>query len=264
MADAIVPPLRSYRRPKRPEERVSLLGETMDFVRPEEVLHFVDQRITEGRGAIIASHNLRSLSLSRGNPELRGFFGSADLIQVDSIPLLLWARLTRRNGYRLHRSTYLDWREAFWGMAVARKWRVLYLGEGLGVAHRAVRNLSRKHPGLAVAAQDGLYGVRPGSARFGKMLEAVQAFCPHVVLVGMDTPRQEAWIIRNRSALPDCVIFTVGAAFDFEAGVQIAAPRWVARIGAEWLYRVVVNPRRFFSRYCIEPVVHMMPAARRD
>jgi N-acetylglucosaminyldiphosphoundecaprenol N-acetyl-beta-D-mannosaminyltransferase len=259
MADAIVPPLRSYRRPKRPEERVRLLGETMDFVRPEEVLHFVDQRITERRGAVIASHNLQSVSLSRGNGELRKFFASADIIQVDSIALLLWARLTRRNGYRMHRSTYLDWRDAFWGMAVARKWRVLYLGEGLGVAQSAVRSLTRKYPGLKVAARDGLYGVRPGSAPFGRMIEAVHAFRPHVVLVGMDTPRQEAWILRHRAALPECVIFTVGAAFDFEAGVQAAAPRWVARIGVEWLYRVIVNPRRFVTRYCVEPVVHLFP-----
>ena len=49
------------------------------------------------------------------------------------------------------------------------------------------------------------------------------------------------------------MVLPVGAAFDYEAGVQTAAPRWMGRLGVEWLFRLVSAPRRLFTRYCVEP-----------
>jgi N-acetylglucosaminyldiphosphoundecaprenol N-acetyl-beta-D-mannosaminyltransferase len=66
-------------------------------------------------------------------------------------------------------------------------------------------------------------------------------------------PRQEIWITQNFEALPDCAIFSVGAAFDYEAGVQKSAPRWMGKAGVEWLYRLAADPKRLFRRYCVEP-----------
>lgn len=57
----------------------------------------------------------------------------------------------------------------------------------------------------------------------------------------------------NLDALPNCAIFSVGAAFDYEAGEQEAAPRWMGRMGIEWLFRLVHDPKRLARRYLIEP-----------
>ena len=72
-------------------------------------------------------------------------------------------------------------------------------------------------------------------------------------MVGMGMPRQEVWVLENLEALPLCAVFTVGGAFDYEAGAQVPAPRWVARLGLEWLFRLASNPGRMFKRYCVEP-----------
>jgi N-acetylglucosaminyldiphosphoundecaprenol N-acetyl-beta-D-mannosaminyltransferase len=69
----------------------------------------------------------------------------------------------------------------------------------------------------------------------------------------MGMPRQELWTLAVFDDLPDCVIFSVGAAFDYEAGTQRPAPRWMGRAGVEWAYRLVQDPRRLFRRYCVEP-----------
>lgn len=57
----------------------------------------------------------------------------------------------------------------------------------------------------------------------------------------------------NLDALPNCAIFSVGAAFDYEADEQAAAPRWMGRMGIEWLFRLVHDPKRLARRYLIEP-----------
>ena len=73
-------------------------------------------------------------------------------------------------------------------------------------------------------------------------------------------PRQELWIVQNLAALPDAVILPVGAAFDYEAGAQKAAPRWMGPLGLEWLFRLAADPRRLFVRYCVEPWFLIGPA----
>ena len=242
-----------FRLKRRPEERVTLLGQTMDMVKAEEVLHFIANHVAQGKRAIVANHNAHSLYLLRGNAELQAFYERADLVEADSRPLLMWARLTGRSSRAFHRCTYLDWREDFWEIAEAHGWRVFYLGGAPCVAEKAAANIRRTRPGARIAVRDGFFDMTPGSAEARSVLDDIAAFAPHVLMVGMGMPRQEIWIHRNYDALPPCVVLPVGAAFDYEAGVQRAAPRWMGRMGVEWLFRLAADPRRLFHRYCVEP-----------
>ena len=255
---ALLPDRRSMgRRPirtaRRARERVRLLGQPMDLVRPEEVLHHVDAWVTEGRKALVANHNLNSLNLIRRNPAMAAFYDRADLVEVDSTPLIAFARMLGVHGRAFHRCTYLDWRDHFWSLADRKGWCVLYLGGAPGVAETARQRLTTLYPGTTIAVRDGYFDAAPGSAGTASVLAEIAAFKPHILFVGMGMPRQEVWIGQNLDALPDSVIFSVGAAFDYEAGVQSAAPRWMGPLGIEWLYRLVKDPQRLARRYLIEP-----------
>ncbi|HRD27371.1 MAG TPA: WecB/TagA/CpsF family glycosyltransferase [Caulobacter sp.] len=251
--DSAAPQRYPFRLKRRPEERVTLLGQAMDLVKAEEVLFFVANHVAQKKRAIVANHNAHSLYLLRDDAELRAFYGRADLVEVDSRPLLMWARLTGRSSRAFHRCTYLDWRDEFWALAAARGWRVYYLGAAPGVAEKAAELLRLGRPGVRIGVHDGYFDMSPGSPEAGAVLDDIRAFSPDVLMVGMGMPRQEVWIHRNYDSLPPCVVLPVGAAFDYEAGVQRAAPRWLGQIGLEWLFRLVVDPRRLFRRYCVEP-----------
>lgn len=244
---------RPFRKARRARERVRLLGQTVDLVRPEEVLHHVETWIADGRKAVVANHNLNSLALLQKHPELQGFFDSADLVQVDSTPLIHFAKLLGLHGRAFHRCTYLDWREHFWSLANRNGWRVMYVGGAPQVVDTARVRLSQLHPGAKIQVRDGYFDATPGSVENAAVVEQVRAFSPDVLFVGMGMPRQELWILNNLDALPNSVIFSVGAAFDYEAGAQAEAPRWMGRIGIEWLFRLVHDPRRLARRYLIEP-----------
>ena len=251
---------RSFRRTRRRKERVALLGGQVDLVRPEEVLHHVTQAVRDQARFVVANHNLHSLYLLAREPELRRFYAQADLIEADSAPLIGFARLLRLQGRPFHRCTYLDWKAHFWSLADRHNWRVFYLGGAPGVAEAAARNLSEDYPGVQLRTRDGYFDAAPGSAPNASILASIKAFEPHILFVGMGMPRQEIWIAQNLAALPPCVVFSVGAAFDYEAGAQRAAPRWMGRIGLEWAFRLLVDPRRLFSRYCVEPWFLVRPA----
>lgn len=70
-----------------------------------------------------------------------------------------------------------------------------------------------------------------------------------IVFVGLSTPKQERWMSSHRDKLPGVVMFGVGAAFDFHAGNLRQAPRWMQNSGLEWLFRLLMEPKRLWKRY---------------
>jgi len=129
------------------------------------------------------------------------------------------------------------------------------------VADTARNRILADFPDVKLATHHGYFDATAGSAENAAVVEAVNAFAPQILLVGMGMPRQEVWVLENHPALTTpCASFTVGGAFDYEAGAQKAAPRWMGRLGVEWLFRLVVDPRRLFVRYCVEPWSLVGPA----
>lgn len=244
-------------------QRIRLLGEAVDLTTPPEVMGFVARKVAAGRKALIANHNLHSLHLIAREPEMRAVYARADLIELDSTPLVLWGRLTRKPVSRAHRCTYLDWRGDFWRLASRYGWRVFYLGGEPGVPERAAQTLRALYPGAVIGGRDGYFDAALGSADNDAVLDAINAFKPDILFVGMGMPRQEQWIARHYERLERGVVFSVGAAFDYEAGAQKAAPRWMGRMGIEWAFRLVSQPRRLAHRYLVEPWF-LLPAAVRD
>lgn len=120
-----------------------------------------------------------------------------------------------------------------------------------------------------------LYGGRPaavsGAARFiadlghtvvgefdgygsvsDSVVEAIQSTSPDLVLVALGNPRQEAWIVEQRSKLPAAVFIGVGALFDFMSGAMPRAPLIMRQMRMEWLYRLYREPKRLVKRYTID------------
>jgi N-acetylglucosaminyldiphosphoundecaprenol N-acetyl-beta-D-mannosaminyltransferase len=72
-----------------------------------------------------------------------------------------------------------------------------------------------------------------------------------IVFVGLSTPKQELWMSENAEALKGRVLVGVGAAFDFHARVLKQAPTWMQNCGLEWLFRLLMEPRRLWKRYLL-------------
>jgi N-acetylglucosaminyldiphosphoundecaprenol N-acetyl-beta-D-mannosaminyltransferase len=69
-----------------------------------------------------------------------------------------------------------------------------------------------------------------------------------ILFIGLNTPKQDLWMSAHRDRV-QAVMIGVGAAFDFIAGSKRQAPRWMMRMGLEWLFRLATEPRRLWKRY---------------
>lgn len=79
-------------------------------------------------------------------------------------------------------------------------------------------------------------------------IEKINKSGAHVVLVGRGCPRQEIWVCDHLGKV-NAAMMAVGAAFDFHAGTVKQAPRWMQNNGLEWLFRLIMEPRRLWKRY---------------
>lgn len=233
--------------------RVKLLGGPVDIASRDEVLAFIADTVAASRKAIIGNQNLHSLKLSQADASLRAFFDMADLIEIDSMPLLHWGRLLGLPLTTVHRSTYLDWRGDFWTAGAQRGWRVFLLGATETVNDGAVARLQAEWPGATISGHHGFFDHRRDGSDNAAVVAQINAFRPDVLLVGMGMPLQETWIGENYADIDSGVVLSIGAAFDYEAGEQKAAPRIYGILCLEWLFRLVHDPRRLFRRYLIEP-----------
>jgi N-acetylglucosaminyldiphosphoundecaprenol N-acetyl-beta-D-mannosaminyltransferase len=137
--------------------------------------------------------------------------------------------------------------------AAENGWRVFYLGSSPGVAEEGAKRLRQTYPELQIQTMHGYFDTNLQSQENDRVLNAIEVYKPHILMVGMGMPRQEYWIQQNLKRLCANVILPAGAAIDYVAGAVPTPPRWAGRFGLEWAFRLTAEPQRLWRRYLVEP-----------
>lgn len=230
-----------------------LLGVRVYALSMEALTAAVRESVRSARQRIIANHNLHSVYLHQRDEKFRAFFARAHLVHVDGMSLILAARLLGLPLRREHRVTYVDWIDPLLATAAAEGWRVLFLGSEAHAGSCGSAALRRRHPGLVLETLPGFFNATRDGEENRAVLRRIHAFGTQLLMVGMGMPRQEHWILDNLCDLPGCVILTAGATVDYAAGTIPTPPRWSGRLGVEWAFRLIAEPRRLWKRYLLEP-----------
>ncbi|NJN30505.1 MAG: WecB/TagA/CpsF family glycosyltransferase [Synechococcales cyanobacterium RM1_1_8] len=138
--------------------------------------------------------------------------------------------------------------------------KIFLLGAAEGVGEKARSRINQKlQRNIVVGSYSPPYGFEADPAEGDRILERIQASGATVLAVGLGAPKQEKWIDRNRDRLPNVKVFmAIGATIDFEAGQVARSPRWMSRLGLEWLYRILMEPRRLWKRYVSDALPFMV------
>ena len=132
--------------------------------------------------------------------------------------------------------------------AAALQLPVFLFGSRMPVLEALSRSLRSRFPGLRIA------GVQPSRFRQlsdverQQVVEDIRSSGAALTLVGLGCPRQEVWVYEYRDLL-EMPLIAVGAAFDFHAGLLRQAPPVLQEAGPEWLFRLLMEPRRLWRRY---------------
>lgn len=132
--------------------------------------------------------------------------------------------------------------------------RIFLLGAKEGIAAKAMERINGKvGRRIVVGAHSPSFGFEKHEQECDDIIGIVNKSGANVLLVGVGAPKQEKWIMKYRDRMPGVKLFmALGATIDFEAGTLKRAPVLWQKIGMEWLYRVLKEPRRLFRRYFVD------------
>ena len=204
----------------------------------------------QGEARYVCVANVHMVMEAWDDVEFRSIVNGSDLVTPDGMPLV-W--VLRRKGFplkdRVYGPTLTRW---VVGEAASRGIPVGFLGGSPEVLAALVRNLRDEFRELSVVFQHSP-PFRPLSAAEDRELVArINASGAKILFVGLGCPKQEHWMAAHAAGTEhpvQAVMLGVGAAFDFHAGMLRQAPVWMQKRGLEWLFRLVVEPRRLWKRY---------------
>ena len=246
------------------KDSVNLLGIEVNRLDKSNLNSLLKKAIySSGSPLIIANHNAHSVYLHRRSDKMKRFFARADYIHIDGMSLVFAGKIIGLPLEREHRVTYVDWVHSILQQASMLGWRVFYLGAKPEVLHAGLKNIRNNYSNVTVEGHHGYFEARPDSIETKSVVQQIQAFQPHILMVGMGMPRQEKWILNNLHRLNPQVILPCGACIDYLAGAVPTPPRWMGQVGLEWLYRFYQEPSRLWYRNFIEPLT-LLPLLAKD
>jgi N-acetylglucosaminyldiphosphoundecaprenol N-acetyl-beta-D-mannosaminyltransferase len=183
---------------------------------------------------------------SYDSPAFGRVMNEADMVTPDGMPLV-WG--LKRLGYpRASRVYGPDLTPIVLRLAAEAQIPVGFYGSTPAVLQRLREVLLARFPTLQIA-YEWSPPFRPLTPQEdADAVAAINNSGARILFIGLNTPKQDYWMAEHRGKV-QAVMVGVGAAFDFIAGTKVQAPRWMMRIGMEWFFRLVTEPRRLWKRY---------------
>ncbi len=208
-----------------------------------------NHRISPGLEPVqVMGPNAFLVTLARTNHNFAAALRQASLCLADGMSVVWGARLL---GTPMpERVPGGEFMERMCALCAASGLSVYFLGGLPGAAEGAARALAERYPGLRIAGTDcPSPGFEQDDTRNDAVRARINAARPDLLYVALGAPKQEIWMLDECPSLAIGGALSVGAAFDTQAGLRKRAPAWTHNIGAEWLYRLAMEPRRLWKRY---------------
>ena len=219
---------------------ISILGVPVHDVTLEETLAFIDQFVREKTPHQMCTVNPEFIMTAQQDAEFKRILNHSALNLPDGIGVV-WA--ARRSGHPLReRVAGSDLVNLIVDRAQSTGWRIFLLGAAEGVAEQAAIILRARYPQANIV---DTYAGSPRPEDEAGIAVRIRASEADMLLVAYGAPQQDQWIDRNIERAGVAVAIGIGGSLDYIVGIQKRAPRWMQRIGLEWLYRLVREPWRW-------------------
>lgn len=231
--------------------RATILGIPIDAISRPQAQALAERMLDEPHRHLITTPNPEMAVLAHRDTRFRNILRRADLAIPDGTGIV-WAM--RRAGFaKVERIAGVDFLDDLCAIAVEKRAGVYFLGAKEGIAQEAAEVLRRRHPSLIISGatsggdiaeadgKDDAAGWREDPKTVDSIIDAA----PRILVVALGHGKQEKWIADHLPSLPSVrIAIGVGGAFDVIADRIPRAPRWVRRLGLEWLFRLILEPRR--------------------
>ena len=239
---------------------ISILGVPIDNITKEEAGKITLQLVKNSNKSckMIFAPNTEFVMKAQKDKEFFDLLKLSSLSTPDSVGIMLGAKLQGKKFVeRIPGQAYF--REI---LRVGEKENLTFylLGGMPGIAEKAKENLKKIYPNIKII------GVHDGyieGEEEKKVIEEINTLKPNVLFVAMGAPKQEKWIYKHKEELRVEVAAGQGGTFDYEAGRIKRAPKFIQKMGIEWIWRLIRQPKRII-RMSVLPVYVIKLLLKKD
>ena len=224
----------------------NILDVNIAAVNMEWTLDYLKKHIKELSGDYVCVSNVHTTVTSYENPEYCDIQNGGIMALPDGGPL---SSVGRKRGYKkMSRVTGPNLMGEIFNISAENGYIHYFYGSTEETLEKLYSKLEERYPGLQIA---GMYSppFRPITEEEDEVIvKMINDTNPNFVWVGLGAPKQEKWMAMHQGEIQGLMV-GVGAGFDYYADNIKRAPEWMQRINLEWLYRLMQDPKRLFSRY---------------
>lgn len=227
--------------------KANVLGVAVSAIDLPSAVDIAARRIDAGDPGYVCLTGVHGIMEARADDDFRHILNRAALNAPDGMPMT-W--VGRMQGFRgMDRVFGPDFMDSMCRLSVQRGYRNFLYGGQPGVAELLRHNLEQKFPGLDIC---GTYtppfsSLTPEQER--EIIAQVGQSKPHILWVGLSTPKQERFMAQYLHRLQVPLLVGVGAAFDYHTGRIRDCSTWIKRAGLQWAHRAMQDPGRLWKRY---------------
>lgn len=229
-----------------PTRCCSILGMRVHELDCDGILQRVRQWARESASRYMCISTVHMVMESYDDKSFKAVVNDADLVATDSVPLVWVSRWLGLN----KQTTVAAWELpiTLCEMAAREQIPVGFYGSTPEIVQDFAENMKRRFPSLKVP-----YAVSPPfrpltAEEDDEIVHNINRAGVRILFVGLGCPKQERWMSEHRGRV-SATMFGVGWAFEVLAGRSKPAPAWIYKIGMQWLYRLVLSPRKLWRRH---------------
>lgn len=231
-------------------ETVKILGVEIDNLTLDEAADRTKNLVQKSNKSceLVVAPNVEFIMAAQKDKMFFDILRSAKLATPDSFGVEIAAKLQKK-----------PLKQRIPGQAYFRKilevgqkegWTFYFLGGKDDTVSKAIQNIKKIYPQIkVVGSHEGFFEKSSEET----VIEEINRLKPNVLFVAMGAPTQEKWIYAHQKELKVDIAAGQGGTFDYEAGNVKRAPKWMQKIGLEWLWRLILQPRRI-TRMIVLPI----------
>ncbi len=233
-----------------PSLNIHLLGRKITCLTIEAIQEAIALSCKRQQQITVANYNVHAFNLSLQLPWFHSFLDQSEITHCDGIGIIKALQFLGLNVPSQYRVSYTELMPELLAQCDRQGWSVFLLGTKAAHIEAAIQKLEQDYPNAKFSGHHGYFSVTD-QAENDLIIEQINSIRPNILIVGMGMPVQESWVQLYRDRLRTNAILVGGAVIDRLAGVVIDCPAWISRLGLEWLYRFVREPKRLAARYLI-------------
>jgi N-acetylglucosaminyldiphosphoundecaprenol N-acetyl-beta-D-mannosaminyltransferase len=209
----------------------------------------VESILTSIREKRIVNHvvlNAAKIVYAKKSPTLKKAILNSDIINADGQSIVWGARLLGIN--IPERVTGIDLFIRLLSEFEKIDIPVFFLGAKDDILNQLIQRVKSDYPKLKIAGYRNGYFSKEEEIQICEMVNESYA---QALFIGISSPKKESFLLDNSSLLKPYFRMGVGGSFDVVAGHTKRAPKFMQKIGLEWLYRIYQEPRRMWKRYAV-------------